>query len=262
VGDAGGGPTGDRSGDTGGGATYGGQLEVVGLARQGVVLPTRFVESALAFHASAATLLVPPAVSSLAPPVRGSGQKINRSHAHAHGSRTNHSHEHRASNGATTLNSQSDHEHAHPPATSPSGTPRRVLSSIRRQTPDDLDSPSQPMMIDDDCLPPRDTSPHHDSTGTAPSGTPPPAQPPHHHRHGEHSPTARQAHSNSLCSPRRRAQAQGQRLGNRVKISTGHTHTHRHRTTPPTPTHTRIRQEEHPKRTPPSVKTKTRHTSA
>ena len=28
------------------------------------------------------------------------------------------------------------------------------------------------------CLPPRDTSPHQDSTGTAPSGTPPPAQPP------------------------------------------------------------------------------------
>jgi len=28
------------------------------------------------------------------------------------------------------------------------------------------------------CLPPRDTSPHQNSTGTAPSGTPPPAQPP------------------------------------------------------------------------------------
>jgi len=28
------------------------------------------------------------------------------------------------------------------------------------------------------CLPPRDTSPHQDSAGTAPSGTPPPAQPP------------------------------------------------------------------------------------
>jgi len=31
------------------------------------------------------------------------------------------------------------------------------------------------MMI---CLPPRDTSPHQDSAGTAPSGTPPPVQPP------------------------------------------------------------------------------------
>ena len=31
---------------------------------------------------------------------------------------------------------------------------------------------------DDDCIPPRDTSPHQDSTSTAPSGTPPPAQPP------------------------------------------------------------------------------------
>jgi len=28
------------------------------------------------------------------------------------------------------------------------------------------------------CIPPRDTSPHQDSAGTAPSGTPPPAQPP------------------------------------------------------------------------------------
>jgi len=35
--------------------------------------------------------------------------------------------------------------------------------------------PIESMMI---CLPPRDTSPHQDSTGTAPSGTPPPAQPP------------------------------------------------------------------------------------
>jgi len=31
---------------------------------------------------------------------------------------------------------------------------------------------------DDDCIPPRDTSPHQGSTGTAPSGTPPPVQPP------------------------------------------------------------------------------------
>ena len=37
--------------------------------------------------------------------------------------------------------------------------------------------------------PPRDTSPHQDSTSTAPSGIPPPAQPPqplyyyHHHHH-------------------------------------------------------------------------------
>jgi len=31
---------------------------------------------------------------------------------------------------------------------------------------------------DDDCIPRRDTSPHQDSTGTAPSGTSPPAQPP------------------------------------------------------------------------------------
>jgi len=30
----------------------------------------------------------------------------------------------------------------------------------------------------DDCIPPRGTSPHQDSTGTVPSGTPPPAQPP------------------------------------------------------------------------------------
>ena len=28
------------------------------------------------------------------------------------------------------------------------------------------------------CIPPRDTSPHQDSAGTAPSGTPPPAPPP------------------------------------------------------------------------------------
>jgi len=45
---------------------------------------------------------------------------------------------------------------------------------------------------DDDCIPPRDTSPHQDSTGTAPSGTPPPAQPPPPPHNGEHSPTARQ----------------------------------------------------------------------
>jgi len=31
---------------------------------------------------------------------------------------------------------------------------------------------------DADCIPPRDTFPHQDSTGTAPSGTLPPAQPP------------------------------------------------------------------------------------
>ena len=51
---------------------------------------------------------------------------------------------------------------------------------------------------DDDCIPPRDTSPHQeDSTVTALSGTPPPAQPPpHYHRHGKHSPTARKPHSN------------------------------------------------------------------
>jgi len=30
----------------------------------------------------------------------------------------------------------------------------------------------------DDCLPPRDTSQHQDSTGTTPSSTPPPSQPP------------------------------------------------------------------------------------
>ena len=34
------------------------------------------------------------------------------------------------------------------------------------------------MVNDDSCIPRRDTSPHQDSTGTAPSGTPPPAQPP------------------------------------------------------------------------------------
>ena len=34
------------------------------------------------------------------------------------------------------------------------------------------------VIIDDDCSPTRDTSPHKVSTGTAPSGTPPPAQPP------------------------------------------------------------------------------------
>ena len=50
--------------------------------------------------------LLPDVNSSSQAPDTASGQKINRSHAHAHGSRTNHSHEHRASNGATTLNSE------------------------------------------------------------------------------------------------------------------------------------------------------------
>jgi len=57
-------------------------------------------------------------------------------------------------------------------------------------------------IYDDDCLLPRDTSPHQDSTGTAPSAKPPPAQPPPTTtiRHGGHSPTALQPHSNGLCS--------------------------------------------------------------
>ena len=38
--------------------------------------------------------------------------------------------------------------------------------------------PIIPFLVYDDCIPPRDTSPHQDSTGTAPSGTPPPMQPP------------------------------------------------------------------------------------
>jgi len=64
---------------------------------------------------------------------------------------------------------------------------------------------------------PRETPPH---TRTA-RAQPPAAHRrrhsrPHHRRHGEHSPTTRQPHSNGLCyHPRRWTQAQGQRLGKR-----------------------------------------------
>jgi len=42
------------------------------------------------------------------------------------------------------------------------------------------------------------TPPHQVSAGIAPSSTAAPTPP--HHRHGEHSPTARQPHTNGLCS--------------------------------------------------------------
>jgi len=54
---------------------------------------------------------------------------------------------------------------------------------------------------DDDCIPPRDTSPHQDSTGQPPAAHRRRHNRPNHRRHGEHSPTARQPHSNGLCSP-------------------------------------------------------------
>jgi len=44
--------------------------------------------------------------------------------------------------------------------------------------PSDLPCICHTPYSDDDCIPPRDTFPHQDSTGTAPSGTSPPAQPP------------------------------------------------------------------------------------
>jgi len=54
---------------------------------------------------------------------------------------------------------------------------------------------------DDDCLPPRDTSPHQDARAQPPAAHRRRHSRPHHRRHGEHSPTARQPHSNGLCSP-------------------------------------------------------------
>jgi len=62
------------------------------------------------------------------------------------------------------------------------------------------------------CLPARDTSLHQDSAGSAAHRRR--HSRPHHHRHGEHSPTARQPHSNGLCTPSQgdpgsRAQVQG-----------------------------------------------------
>jgi len=50
------------------------------------------------------------------------------------------------------------------------------------------------------CIPPRDTSPHRDSAGTVPAAHRRRHSRPHHHRHGEHSLTARQPHSNGPCS--------------------------------------------------------------
>jgi len=55
-------------------------------------------------------------------------------------------------------------------------TPPRYSLPQSDSEPGSRAPPSLP--DDDDCIPPRDTSPHQDSTGTAPSGTPPPAQPP------------------------------------------------------------------------------------
>jgi len=60
---------------------------------------------------------------------------------------------------------------------------------------------------------PRDTPPH---TRTAPA-QPPAAHHrrhsrPHHRRHGEHSPTTRQPHSNSLCSPPKEGPGPGSAL--------------------------------------------------
>ena len=53
------------------------------------------------------------------------------------------------------------------------------------------------LVCDDDCIPPRDTSPHQDSTGTAPSGTPLPAQPPP-------PPQTRETQSHSAPTPLKR----------------------------------------------------------
>jgi len=54
---------------------------------------------------------------------------------------------------------------------------------------------------DDDCIPPRDTSPHQDSTEQPLAAHRRRHSRPHHRTHGEHSPTACQSHSNGLCSP-------------------------------------------------------------
>jgi len=64
----------------------------------------------------------------------------------------------------------------------------------------------------DDWIPPRDTSPHPDSTGQPPAAHRRRHSRPHHHRHGEHSPTARQPHSNSLCSPPKEGPGPGSAL--------------------------------------------------
>ena len=56
--------------------------------------------------------------------------------------------------------------------------PKIVLVLGDSQLISNAAAPAGIISTDDDCLPPRDTSPHQDSTGTAPSGTPPPAQPP------------------------------------------------------------------------------------
>ena len=55
---------------------------------------------------------------------------------------------------------------------------RAAVAEMLLQSPAHADAgPSAAPPFDDDCIPPRDTSPHQDGTGTAPSGTPPPAQP-------------------------------------------------------------------------------------
>jgi len=97
----------------------------------------------------------------------------------------------------------------------------------------------------------RDTSPHQDSAGTAPSGTPPPADPTTT-KHGEHSPTARRfplkrpmltpeggpAHWSLLHMPTfvavpcRLYSAAGRFYLFAVRRETGHIHKHTTRATP------------------------------
>jgi len=62
------------------------------------------------------------------------------------------------------------------------------------------------------CIPPRDTSPHQDGTAQPPAAHRRRHSRPHHSRHGEHSPTARQPHSNGLCSPPKEGPGPGSAL--------------------------------------------------